>query len=93
MNLIYTFGHLLTGIFCFLGVAIGLGVLKLLDSNQLIIMPEHFVERNIPVRFEIEHVLIAFFVPYLISFLFTRITFNIFKKEDTSFISLIKKVG
>lgn len=93
MKLISTFGHLLTGLFCFLGVGLGLLVLKLLDSNQLVIMPEHFVERNIPVRIEPEHILTAFLVPYLISYIFTKITFNIFKKEDTSFISLIKKVG
>ena len=93
MKLISTFGHLLTGRFCFLGVGLGLLVLKLLDSNQLVIMPEHFVERNIPVRIEPEHILTAFLVPYLISYIFTKITFNIFKKEDTSFISLIKKVG
>ncbi|MAZ48066.1 MAG: hypothetical protein CME65_05865 [Halobacteriovoraceae bacterium] len=93
MKLISTFGHLLTGLFCFLGVGLGLLVLELLDSNQLVIMPEHFVERNIPVRIELEHILTAFLVPYLISYIFTKITFNIFKKEDTSFISLIKKVG
>ena len=39
MKLISTFGHLLTGLFCFLGVGLGLLVLKLLDSNQLVIMP------------------------------------------------------
>ena len=93
MKLIHIFGHLLTGIFSMLGVALGLIFLKLLDSNQLVIMPEHFVERNIPVNFEITDILLAFLVPYLIAYIFTKITFNIFKKEDTSFISLIKKVG
>ncbi len=93
MKLIYIFGHLLTGVFSLLGVSLGLIFLKLLDSNQLVIMPEHFVERNIPVNFEVRDILLAFFVPYLIAYIFTKITFNIFKKEDTSFISLIKKVG
>ena len=93
MKLIYIFGHLLTGVFSLLGVSLGLIFLKLLDSNQLVIMPEHFVERNIPVNFELRDILLAFFVPYLIAYIFTKITFNIFKKEDTSFISLIKKVG
>lgn len=93
MKLISVFGHFLTGLFCLLGVCLGLGFLMLLDANQLVIMPEHFVERNIPVRIEAAHVLIAFLVPYLISFIFTKITFRIFEKEDTSFISLIKKVG
>lgn len=93
LKLIHMFGHLLTGFFSGLGVLIGLGLLVLLDSNQLTIMPEHFVERNVPVNITLTAVLISFTVPYLVAYIFTRMTFKIFKKEGISFLSLIKRVG
>ena len=93
LRLIGIFGHLLSGFFAAIGVLLGLGFLLLLDSNQIVLMPEHFVERNIPVDINLQGIVLAFLVPYLVAFLFTKATFNIFKRDGISFISLIKKVG
>ncbi len=92
-KLIYGFGQSLTVICCLLGVALGVGFLVLLKQNHFVIMPDHFVERNIPVKLDVFDWLLAFFVPYLVSSIFTHLTFKSFKKENYSFISLIKRVG
>ena len=90
LSLVYIFSQFITVIFCLLGVSLGLGFLYLLQTNQFILMPDHFVERNIPVKTEVSHVILAFFVPYIVSLSFTYFTFKTFKKENQSFISLIK---
>ena len=92
-KLSYLFGQTITIVFSFLGVVLGGLFLYLLDSKKLIIMPEHFVERNIPVNITIEQVLISFLVPYLVSSVFTHFTFKSFKSGNFSFLSLIRKVG
>jgi len=92
-KLVYSFGQSLSIIFCLLGVVLGILFLILLDTNHFILMPEHFVERNIPVKLDFIHWVVAFIVPYFVASVFTHLTFRVFKKENYSFISLIRKVG
>jgi len=92
-RLIYIFGQGLAVFFCAFGVILGVLFLMLLDSNTIAIMPEQFVERNIPVYFNSMQILLAFLVPYLVASLFTHYTFKIFRKDNTSFISHIKRLG
>lgn len=93
MILVNRFSHFLTIFFCLAGVGLGIGFLLLLDNNTIVLMPDEFIERNIPVKFESIQILISFLVPYLIAVTFTYFTFRIFKKENHSFIKLIRKVG
>jgi lipoprotein-releasing system permease protein len=93
MTLIYLFGQGLTISFCALGLGLGLLFLLLLDNNNFILMPEQFVERNIPVKIEFLSSFIAFLVPYLVSSFFTHYTFRVFKRDQTSFISYLRKVS
>ena len=93
MTQVYLLGQGISVLFCALGVILGLLFLWLLDSGNFIIMPAQFVERNIPVNFEFKSVLFAFLVPYLVASIFTHITFNVFKKEDTSFLAFVRKIG
>lgn len=93
LSIIYAFGQFISVFFCLLGVCLGLAFLYLLQSNKFILMPDHFVERNIPVRIEILHLIIGFMVPYTVSSVFTYLTFKTFKKENLSFVGLIRKVG
>ena len=92
-RLIYIFGQLISLIFCLLGVGVGLAFLWLLKSNNFILMPDLFVERNIPVKIEYISLLISFFIPYLFATVFTHITFKLFRDENGSFLNLIKKDG
>ncbi len=93
MSLIFYFGQIVTIGFTALGTSIGVLFLYLLKTEQFILMPDQFVERNIPVKIEILHIIISFLVPYLVASIFSYFTFKIFKKENTSFVSLIRKVG
>lgn len=93
MTQVYILGQGISILFCSLGVVLGLMFLWMLDSGNFIIMPEQFVERNIPVNFELKSILFAFFVPYAVASVFTHITFKVFKKEDTSFLSFVRKIG
>ena len=92
-KLVYIFSQSLSIFFCFAGVSLGILFLYLLDSKKMIIMPEQFIERNIPVKFDTYSILLSFFIPYIFSSLFTHYTFNIFKKDKNSFLSYIRKIG
>ncbi len=92
-RLIYILGQALSLFFCFFGVALGVVFLLLLDTNQIVVMPEQFVERNIPVHFETQALIFSFFIPYLFATFFTHITFKLFKNENYSFLALIKRVS
>jgi len=91
-KLTYLFTHFISILFCSLGIVLGLGFLYLLSSNQINFMPDFFVERSIPVKITTMSVLKAFFIPYIISTLFSRSSFKLFKKENTSFLAQIRRV-
>jgi lipoprotein-releasing system permease protein len=92
-SLIYLFGQSITVLFSLSGVIFGSLFLYLLDSKKIIIMPDHFIERNIPVDITATQLFISFFVPYLISSVFAHYTFKSFKSDDKSFLALIRRVG
>jgi lipoprotein-releasing system permease protein len=92
-SLTYFFGQSITILFSLSGVLFGSLFLYLLDSKKIIIMPEHFIERNIPVSITVAQLFISFFVPYLISSVFAHFTFKSFKSDNKSFLTLIKRVG
>ena len=93
LNLIFYFGQIITISFTALGTGLGVLFLFLLKTNKFILMPEHFVERNIPVHLESFHIFLSFIVPYSVACLFSYYTFRVFKKNNYSFINLIRRVG
>ncbi len=92
LKLIYHFGHLISFLFCLLGVISGVLFLWLIKHNNIVIMPDEFIERNLPVHFSVTQILLSFFVPYIFALIFTHFTFNTFKRENQSFISIMKKI-
>jgi len=93
LNLSYVFTHMISFLFCSLGVMLGLGFLYFLKSNTISFMPDFFVERNIPVKIDTLKVLISFIIPYLISVVFSYFSFSLFKKDTSSFVKIIRNVG
>lgn len=89
----YLFTHLVSFVFCLLGVITGLLFLYLLQNNDINLMPDFFVERRIPVKVDILKVLLAFGVPYIISSIFSYFSFTSFKKDSESFLRTIRTVG
>tara|TARA_B100001971_G_scaffold111365_1_gene102437 strand:- start:67985 stop:69133 length:1149 start_codon:yes stop_codon:yes gene_type:complete len=91
-SLTYLFTHFISILFCLIGLGIGALVLYLISSNQINFMPDFFVERSIPVKVTALGVLKSFFIPYIIATLFARSSFKLFKKENQSFLSEMRKV-
>lgn len=91
-SLTYLFTHFLSILFCLLGLGLGGLVLYILSSNQINFMPDFFVERSIPVKVTNATIIKSFLIPYIIATLFARSSFNLFKKENQSFLSQIRKV-
>jgi lipoprotein-releasing system permease protein len=91
-RLTYLFTHFISFIFSFAGIMLGLGFLYLLSNNQINFMPDFFVERSIPVKITIPSILKAFFIPYIIATFFSRSSFKLFKKENSSFLNQIRKI-
>lgn len=87
------FTYLLSFCCALVGVASGIGVLLVLKYSELKIFPSFFVEQKIPVSIAPVSTLIAFVVPFAVASVFSKFAFKFFKKENQSFIGLIRKVG
>lgn len=92
LKLTSRFGHLITLSSCAFGLVLGLTFLFILKNNQLTIMPDVFIERSLPVKITSLNIVISFVVPYFISTIFTSLVFSIFKKEEISFLSFLRKM-
>lgn len=90
MRLSYILTHLIAFLFCSLGVLSGIAFLLLIQKGNIQFMPDFFVERSIPVNIESKSILISFLVPYIIAAIFSYFSFNFFKKENSSFLKLIR---
>ena len=90
MKLSYTLTHLVALIFCSLGVVAGITFLFFIQKGNVQFMPDFFVERSIPVKVLPLSVLISFIVPYSIATIFSYFSFQFFKKENSSFLRLIR---
>ena len=86
------FLNFLGGFSSLLGIIIALIFLYFFDRFGGNIMPEVFVERKIPVFVTGKGILISFFVPYLISMIFSYISLNQFKK-DQNLLNSVRAVG
>jgi lipoprotein-releasing system permease protein len=75
------FLHLMSFLSILGGLALGLLFLFLFDKMAADIMPNVFVDRRIPILITQKGLLISFFVPYCISWLFITFSLRQFKKE------------
>jgi lipoprotein-releasing system permease protein len=89
----FKFTQLLSFFTCIAGLITGLICLFLLDHFAPEIMPDIFVERTLPVDVTLSGLLLSFFIPYLISQLFSFLTLKYSLIESDSFIKLLRSVG
>jgi lipoprotein-releasing system permease protein len=92
-KLTFWFTHMISFIVSAGGIILGLAFLYVLDHFAPNIMPDVFVERKLPVNITMTGILISLFVPYFISVFFSSITLSMFKKENSSFLKLIRNIG
>lgn len=67
-----------------------LGLMKMYAPN---IMPDVFVDRQIPVFITIRGVLTSFLIPYIISIAFSALAFFQFKKDESTYLDYVRSIG
>jgi len=88
--LCFKFTLLLSGMTVLLGSLFGFVTLKILQHLGPQLMPDIFVERELPISLEFHHVMIALLIPFGISFIFSYFSFLNFRKENQSFVSVVR---
>ena len=74
------------------GLGLGFLILVLIDQFSGNIMPDIFVERKIPVQFNVMMFVISFSIPVFLSLIFVRFGLNDFKNE-TDYLKNVRSVG
>lgn len=90
VRLCFKFTLLLSGMTVLLGSLFGFVTLKILQHLGPQLMPDIFVERELPISLEFHHVMIALLIPFGISFIFSYFSFLNFRKENQSFVSVVR---
>lgn len=92
LKLVYRFTLSLSALTCFTGLICGILVLKFLERYGHEFMPDIFIERQLPVDLNLVNIILSFFIPFAISWIFSFFSFQQFKKDHNSFIGIIRGV-
>lgn len=93
VKLCFKFTLILSGITVLVGGIFGYVTLKLLESFGHELMPDIFVERQLPVQLDFAHIVISLIIPFGISLIFSYFSFANFRKENQSFVSVVRSLG
>ena len=92
-RLVFSFVLQLSALSCALGLLLGVVFLLVLERFGHNLMPDIFVERSFPVQIDLTGATIAFCVPFLVSLVFSTFSFLQFRRENPSFIQLVRGGG
>ncbi len=93
IQLTFKFTLLLSGLTVFLGGIFGIVTLKLLERYGHDLMPDIFVERQLPVDLTISNICLSLLIPFVISFIFSWFSFAAFRKENQSFVQIVRSLS
>ena len=93
LKLCFRFILALSALICSLGTWAGFVTLKMLDLYGHSFMPDIFVERRFPIELNFGHIASSLLIPFGISVIFSYLSFLNFRKENQSFISIVRSVG
>jgi lipoprotein-releasing system permease protein len=93
IRLCYRFTLIISAITCVLGVVAGQGALLLLEHYGHDLMPDIFVERRLPVEMGVLNILLSLVIPFSISLIFSYFSFALFRKENQSFVAIVRSLG
>lgn len=93
ISLCFRFTLILSGATVLIGGLCGFITLKLLERYGHELMPDIFVERQLPVNLDFSDVMISLFIPFGISLIFSYFSFANFRKENQSFVSVVRSIG
>lgn len=90
IKLCFKFTLILSAITVALGGVMGYITLMLLETYGHELMPEIFVERQLPVRLDFSNITLSLIIPFGISLIFSYFSFAHFRKENQSFVSIVR---
>lgn len=93
VRLCFRFTLILSALTCVGGVVMGFGALLLLESFGHVIMPDIFMERQFPINLNTQIVLLSLVIPFGISFVFSWFSFQQFRKENQSFVNIVRSLS
>jgi lipoprotein-releasing system permease protein len=93
VSLCFKFTLILSGVTVFIGGIFGYLVLKMLELYGHSLMPDIFVERTLPVQLDFNHIVLSLSIPFTISLIFSYFSFAHFRKENQSFVSVVRSIS
>lgn len=93
LKLCFKFTLILSGVTVLIGGICGHLTLRLLEAFGHDLMPDVFVERELPVQLDFNHIVISLIIPFGISVIFSYFSFLNFRKENQSFVSIVRSLG
>jgi lipoprotein-releasing system permease protein len=93
IRLCFKFTLILSAITCALGGIFGYGTLLLLERFGHDLMPDIFIERQLPIRLDLASVTLSLIIPFGISLIFSYFSFAHFRKENQSFVFIVRSMG
>lgn len=93
IQLCFKFTLILSAITCTLGGIFGYGTLLLLEGYGHDLMPDIFVERQLPVQLDFAHITLSLVIPFGISLFFSYFSFAHFRKENQSFVTVVRSLS
>lgn len=93
VQLCFKFTLILSAITCLLGVIFGYGILLLLERFGHQIMPDIFMERSLPVNLNFTNIVVSYLIPFGISLVFSWFSFIQFRKENQSFVTVVRSLS
>lgn len=93
MALCFKFTLILSGFTVLIGGIFGSITLMVLERFGHDLMPAIFVERSLPVQLNINNIVISLLIPFGISLIFSWFSFAYFRKENQSFVNIVRSLS
>lgn len=93
ISLCYRFTLILSGATVILGAIGGFALLVILENYGHKIVPDIFVERGLPVSLDLIQIFVSLMIPFLISIVFSYFSFSQFRKENQSFVDVVRSLA
>ncbi len=93
VRLCFKFTLILSAITVVLGGISGYITLRILESYGHDIMPDIFVERRLPIQLDFSHIVMSLLIPFGISLIFSYFSFAHFRRENQSFVSVVRSLA
>lgn len=93
LALCFKFTLILSGLTVAIGGIFGSLTLAILERFGHDLMPAIFVERSLPVQLNFNSIVISLLIPFGISLVFSWFSFAYFRKENQSFVNIVRSLS